>query len=236
MIVLDAGHGGGDPGCVGNGMKEADLTLDICERIKKRLERYQVVVSIAPRGELSERVKYANCCYAELFLSIHVNAGGGTGFESYVYPEVGTRTRKLRDKIHDTIMEYLSLVNVADRGKKEKNFHVLRETKMSAILLECLFIDHAQDAEKLASELFRDQLANEIHIASGHENQQHICAAGNGFVESAALRFSAAKECPVQIGSKHQPKLLTLAHQGRATPRVGWRCFRLQHGHAAHRS
>ena len=162
MIVLDAGHGGGDPGCVGNGMKEADLTLDICERIKKRLERYQVVVSIAPRGELSERVKYANCCYAELFLSIHVNAGGGTGFESYVYPEVGTRTRKLRDKIHDTIMEYLSLVNVADRGKKEKNFHVLRETKMSAILLECLFIDHAQDAEKLASELFRDQLANEI--------------------------------------------------------------------------
>ncbi|MCK9327875.1 MAG: N-acetylmuramoyl-L-alanine amidase [Bacteroidales bacterium] len=162
MIVLDAGHGGGDPGCVGNGMKEADLTLDICERIKKRLERYQVVVSIAPRGELSERVKYANCCYAELFLSIHVNVGGGTGFESYVYPEVGTRTRKLRDKIHDTIMEYLSLVNVADRGKKEKNFHVLRETKMSAILLECLFIDHAQDAEKLASELFRDQLANEI--------------------------------------------------------------------------
>ncbi len=162
MIVLDAGHGGGDPGCVGNGMKEADLTLDICERIKKRLERYQVVVSIAPRGELSERVKYANCCYAELFLSIHVNAGGETGFESYVYPEVGTQTRKLRDKIHDTIMEYLSLVNVADRGKKEKNFHVLRETKMSAILLECLFIDHAQDAEKLASELFRDQLANEI--------------------------------------------------------------------------
>ncbi len=162
MIVLDAGHGGSDPGTVGNGLKEADLTLDICERIKKRLERYQVVVSIAPRGELSERVKYANCCYAELFLSIHVNAGGGTGFESYVYPEVGTRTRKLRDKIHDTIMEYLSLVNVADRGKKEKNFHVLRETKMSAILLECLFIDHAQDAEKLASELFRDQLANEI--------------------------------------------------------------------------
>ena len=139
IIVLDAGHGGNDPGAVGNGMKEADLTLDICKRIQEKLIRkYLTDVRLAPRGELQERAQFANDCNADLFLSIHVNAGGGTGFESYIYPGAKERTRKLRHIIHNAIIA----LPIRDRGKKEKNLCVLRETSMSAVLLECLFIDN----------------------------------------------------------------------------------------------
>jgi len=73
MIVLDAGHGGNDPGVVGNGMKEADLTLDICKRIQEKLIRkYLTVVRLAPRGELQERAQFANDCNADLFLFLNL--------------------------------------------------------------------------------------------------------------------------------------------------------------------
>lgn len=159
IIVLDAGHGGNDPGAVGNGMKEADLTLDICKRVQGRLGRkYLAVVRLAPRGEPLERAIFANNCNADLFLSIHVNAGGGTGFESYIYPGAKERTRKLRDIIHNAIIA----LPIKDRGKKEKNLCVLRETVMPAVLLECLFIDNEKDAALLIDEVFRDKLANEV--------------------------------------------------------------------------
>ncbi len=159
IVVLDAGHGGEDPGAIGNGMREADLTLDICKRVQERLGRkYLAVVRFAPRGEPLERAIFANNCNADLFLSIHVNAGGGTGFESYIYPGAKERTRKLRDIIHNAIIA----LPIRDRGKKEKNLCVLRETVMPAVLLECLFIDNEKDAALLIDEGFRDKLANEI--------------------------------------------------------------------------
>jgi N-acetylmuramoyl-L-alanine amidase len=140
-------------------MREADLTLDICKRVQGRLGRkYLAVVRLAPRGELQERAQFANDCNADLFLSIHVNAGGGTGFESYIYPGAKERTRKLRDIIHNAIIA----LPIKDRGKKEKNFCVLRETVMPAVLLECLFIDNEKDAALLIDEVFRDKLANEV--------------------------------------------------------------------------
>ena len=107
---------------------------------------------------MQERAQFANDCNADLFLSIHVNAGGGTGFESYIYPGAKERTRKLRDIIHNAIIA----LPIRDRGKKEKNFCVLRETVMPAVLLECLFIDNEKDAALLIDEVFRDKLANEV--------------------------------------------------------------------------
>lgn len=163
MIVLDAGHGGTDPGAIGNGMREADLTIELCERIKNRLEsKYQAIVQIAPRGTLSERARFANDCGAKLFVSVHINAGGGTGFESYTHPNASPEAAAIQNVIHEAVGQWLRPMDIADRGKKASNFQVLRETKMPAVLLECLFIDRSQDAVKLSDPIFRDGLANEI--------------------------------------------------------------------------
>lgn len=163
IVVLDAGHGGTDPGAVGNGMREADLTIELCEMVKRKLEgKYPVEAKIAPHGTLAERARFANDCGAKLFVSVHINAGGGTGFESYIHPDASQEAAFAQNIIHDAVMYFLKSCGVVDRGKKKANFQVLRETKMPAVLLECLFIDRSQDAVKLSDPIFRDGLANEI--------------------------------------------------------------------------
>lgn len=167
-IVLDAGHEGVeknlDPGAVANGLKEAELTLKIAKHIYDMLGEYEgVQLKLTRTGNqslsLSQRAKIANDWKADFFLSIHINAGGGTGFESYIYNgNVSAATVAYQNVIHAEIIKAIG--NVKDRGKKRANYAVLRETKMPAILTENLFIDNANDAAKLKSEQFLLQIAH----------------------------------------------------------------------------
>lgn len=172
-IVIDPGHGGSDPGAVGNGLLEKRLTYDIANRIKKHLSRMKCeVLVIQPsevnpnstsNDELAIPVRKANELKADYFLSIHINAGGGEGFESHVYPaSKGKQADNLRNVIHNQVMQYLAKYGVKDRGKRYSNFYVLRETNMPAVLLECGFIDSAKDASLLKNTEFLEGLGNEI--------------------------------------------------------------------------
>jgi N-acetylmuramoyl-L-alanine amidase len=162
-IVLDAGHGGTDSGAVGNGLREKDLTLNIVKKIGNLLNDYEGVEVHYTRTddrflELSERAAIANKLNADYFISVHINAGGGTGFESYIYNgNVSAKTIAYQNVIHGEIVRAIG--NVTDRGKKRANYAVLRETNMPAILTENLFIDNANDAAKLKSEQFLQQVA-----------------------------------------------------------------------------
>ncbi|WP_044895970.1 N-acetylmuramoyl-L-alanine amidase family protein, partial [Bacillus alveayuensis] len=163
-IALDAGHGGKDSGAVGNGLREKDLTLAMTKHTGRMLGEYEGVEVIYIRTDdrylsLEERVAIANKAGADFFLSFHVNAGGGTGFESYIYNgNVGAKTIAFQNVIHQEIMKAIG--NVRDRGKKRANFAVLRGTKMPALLTENLFIDNVNDATKLKSEQFLLQIAH----------------------------------------------------------------------------
>lgn len=163
-IFIDPGHGGNDPGAVGNGLKEKDLTLKITKKIQSLLGEYQnISVKLSRTTDvylsLSERANLANDWGADFFLSIHINAGGGTGFESYIYNgSVSSATIAYQNVMHQEIMKAIS--GVKDRGKKRANFAVVRETKMPAILTENLFIDNKTDAAKLKSEQFLLQVAH----------------------------------------------------------------------------
>lgn len=163
-IMLDPGHGGHDPGAVGHGLREKDLTLDIAQRIRRILETEYTGVQVHLTREtdtyldLSERAKMANQWGADFFLSIHVNAGGGTGWESYRYTTASSRTAAYQDTIHTAVIQAVG-AGVKDRGKKAANFAVLRETKMPALLTENLFIDNTKDAALLKEPAFREKLA-----------------------------------------------------------------------------
>src|SRR5699024_12766621 len=85
IVVLDAGHGGHDPGAQSGGLREKDLTLDIVKRTINKLKKYNVKV-IATRTtdkfiSLSGRANIANKNKADLFVSVHINSGGGTGLD-----------------------------------------------------------------------------------------------------------------------------------------------------------
>jgi N-acetylmuramoyl-L-alanine amidase len=163
-IVLDAGHGGKDPGAVANGLKEKDLTLAIVKHIGCMLSEYEGVEVFYTRTddrflELEERAEIANKLNADFFCSIHINSGGGTGFESYIFNDTkNTKTIACQNVLHQEIMKAIG--NVKDRGEKRANYAVLRETKMPAILTENLFIDNANDATRLKSEQFLLQIAH----------------------------------------------------------------------------
>ncbi len=169
-VCLDAGHNdsGADTGAQGNGLLEQDITLDIVLRIRKKLEQrsFEVVLTRegpfvnGAHGTLSEslrtRCQIANAAKADLFVSVHVNAGGGTGVEVHALASGGKAEACARK-----VLPYLvDAGNWANRGVKFSNFQVLRETVMPAILTENGFIDTKEDAEKLKNSSMIEAIAD----------------------------------------------------------------------------
>jgi len=167
-VCEDPGHGGYDPGACGNGLQEKDITLDIALRLRPLLIHNGIEVIMtregdyAPghlehdlNGELYERVRIAENAKVDLFVSIHINSGGGTG-EEVLISGTGGRAETAAKKV----LPYLVQVGGwANRGVKTQNVLVLKETSMPAILTESGFIDNAADAAKLKDSNFRQALA-----------------------------------------------------------------------------
>ncbi|MBP1970789.1 N-acetylmuramoyl-L-alanine amidase [Virgibacillus natechei] len=170
-LYLDPGHGGSDSGATGNGLQEKNIVLDIALRIRDILnnEYNNIEVNMSRTTDtyvsLDQRTNEANSWNADYFLSVHCNAfnGSAQGYEDYIYSGLSdsSPTAQYRDIMHDEIIAVNELTN---RGKKKANFHVLRESFMSALLTENGFIDHSGDSAKLADATYRQQ------VARGHVN------------------------------------------------------------------
>lgn len=157
-VCIDPGHNsfGVDTGAQGNGLREQDLTLDIAKRLKPLLEQNGIEVVMTREGgtvggslssvtdSLRVRCNVANQAKADLFVSIHINAGGGTGTEVYALP--GGRAAVAAGKVLYYLVQSCGWAN---RGVKSANDYVLVNTDMPAILTENGFIDTTSDAEKL---------------------------------------------------------------------------------------
>lgn len=183
-IIIDPGHGGTDPGATANGLKEADLTLDISERaedlfdktpINAIMTRTSKTSSVTADGgnittskSLQKRMDFAAAnkkTKNDVFVSVHINAGGGTGGETYYYGRAAvnpydTESRLLAQKIQARLVDYMEYAN---RGTKEANFYVLKYNVMPATLVEAGFIDNAKDAAKLKQAYWKQQAANAIY-------------------------------------------------------------------------
>jgi N-acetylmuramoyl-L-alanine amidase len=160
-VFLDPGHGGRDPGACHKQLKEKDLTLAIALRIRDQLA-HQKDISIKlsryvdETCSLSKRVRLAEDFSADLYVAIHINAGGGSGFESFRYLSTGPETVEIHQLFHQMIIKTLP---VTDRGLKQGDFYVLRQTSMPALLTEALFIDHPRDYNALTRPAMIDRIA-----------------------------------------------------------------------------
>jgi N-acetylmuramoyl-L-alanine amidase len=172
-LYLDGGHGGKDSGATGNGLLEKNLTLEITKKIAQRLKEDYLEVEILQSREsdiylsLDQRTEKANKWGADIFLSVHINANpnpSGNGFETHIYNEnVPASTIALQNVLHAEIWNKIKGFAVTDRGKKRSNFHVLRESRMNAILTENLFITNPNDSSKLKNDKFIEALV-EGHV------------------------------------------------------------------------
>ena len=182
-IFLDPGHGGSDSGAVENGVREKDLTLSVYNKVSSRLASLGYIVLTSRNTDkdvgLVSRANQANKSNADMFLSIHFNAGGrGTayGIETYYYkheqgyepeinkdnhnsPERIEKSRKLANKIQQNL---LYKTGAYDRGVKRASFAVLRETSIPSILVELGFIDNQEEVNKIKTNEYQEKLADGI--------------------------------------------------------------------------
>ena len=147
-ICLDPGHGGADYGAVYKGRKEKDDVLKVSLALAKELRRHKVIVDETRKSDttvsLGARSNFEKKGSYDYFISFHRNAYQpevGQGAETYTYTKQSTKARNLADKIQKGLVE----TGFKDRGVKKANFHVLRETKAPAILIEIGFIDNTKD-------------------------------------------------------------------------------------------
>ena len=152
-VFLDAGHGGKDPGAVGNGLKEKDIVLNVTKKVGEILKHHGIEVEYSRTTdtflELHERANKANRANAKVFVSVHVNSAANTqarGVETYHYTNSSQGARLAR-AIQTSIVT--SNIFSQNRGVKTANFVVLRQTKMPAALIELGFISNSQDAQIL---------------------------------------------------------------------------------------
>lgn len=152
-VFLDAGHGGVDPGAVGNGLNEKDITLSITLKVGKILQSKGLDVMYSRTTDVynafTQIPSVANRANADLFVSIHCNSFSSlssSGTECFTAASAGSKTKALAKTVADRLASGLSLVN---RGPKEAGYAVLRLSDMPAILIETAFISNAADSQKL---------------------------------------------------------------------------------------
>ncbi|WP_163195737.1 N-acetylmuramoyl-L-alanine amidase [Clostridium thermarum] len=147
-LCFDYGHGGEDGGACYNGRKESNEVLSLGRAVAAEVRRHGVTVDETRTSDdtvsLGERSNFENRNTYDYFISFHRNAyepEKAKGVETYTYLNPGSKSKGLAESIQASLVA-LGFVN---RGVKEANYHVLRETKAPAVLVEMGFIDNTGD-------------------------------------------------------------------------------------------
>lgn len=146
-VFIGVGHGGKDSGAIGHGLKEKDIVLQVALELRRILVNHDITVKISrecdENDDINEEVREENSFSSNLCLDIHVNAGGGNGFEIY-HHRLGGRSKILAQNIEKEVIG----IGQNSRGCKTKlnssgkdYFKFIRDTIGSAVIVECAFID-----------------------------------------------------------------------------------------------
>ncbi|WP_373181198.1 N-acetylmuramoyl-L-alanine amidase [Clostridium butyricum] len=162
-LCFDYGHGGEDPGATYNGRKESNDVLSIGRAVAAEVRRHGVIVDEIRTSDatvsLNDRSSFENRNRYDYFISFHRNAfkpEQARGAETYTYLSASTRAKALAQKIQAGLVS----VGFVNRGVKTANYHVLRETRCPAVLIEIGFIDNSLDNNIFDSK--RNEIIREI--------------------------------------------------------------------------
>ena len=205
VFVLDAGHGGWDSGAVGNGLREKDLTLQIARYCRDELQKYAGVRVIMTRDfdtsvtgvanttyELIARAQIARDNNASLFMSFHINSGGGTGAEIWIPRQASwySSFNELGESLGQDVLSRLASVGLVNRGTKNDYYDLngtqlyypdgsnadslsvirnCRQYGIPAVLVEHGFIDNGYDAGLLANSLYLQKMGQADALAIANQ-------------------------------------------------------------------
>jgi len=162
-VVIDAGHGGKDPGCHWNGLLEKDLCLDVAKRLKALLQARDMKTIMTRSSdryvELGDRAAISNRQGNAIFVSIHFNASRDRSISGFEVHHRSKRGVVLASSIERGLDK---AVTGRRRGGDWQDYKVLRETQATAVLVECGFISHKKEAARCGSADHRQALAQGI--------------------------------------------------------------------------
>ena len=180
-VVIDAGHGGDDPGKVGiNGANEKDINLQVAERVKGYLEANDIEVVMvresdeglydpeAPNKKVQDmkrRIQIIDEASPALTVSIHQNSYP----EEYVhgaqvfYYTGSTQGKRLAELVQDQLVERADPENKR-QVKANDSYYLLKKTNVPIVIVECGFLSNSAEAEKLCTPEYQDRVAWAIHM------------------------------------------------------------------------
>jgi N-acetylmuramoyl-L-alanine amidase len=160
-IVIDAGHGGRDPGYVGkSGIFEKFLNLKIAFKLEKLLKEAGAKVIMVRTKDISTKdraiVNIANASRADLFVDIHLNC--------YFHPRIGgTETyyfNKNSKKFAGIMQKALSqTIKTRNRGIKKVTYYTIHHTKMPSVLVEAVYLTNPKEEKLIIQPEFQSQVA-----------------------------------------------------------------------------
>lgn len=179
-VVIDAGHGGGDPGAKSStGVIEKNINLDVALRLKKYLSRvgvYCVMTRQEDRDffdentgssskklrDLCYRAQVANRSGADIFLSIHANS-----FPQRIYYGAQTffnpRNRLSKKLAYAIQYSLVKALGPNRRRPKAGDFRVINDTRMPGVMIEIGFLSNPDEAERLNDSNYRDRIAEAVY-------------------------------------------------------------------------
>jgi N-acetylmuramoyl-L-alanine amidase len=164
-IVLDAGHGGKDPGAQRGGVAEKALTLGIIRRLNSRLRNLSFNPILTRSGDtyptLADRVRITQDSQAKIFVSIHINCIDGNrsdinGIETYYSHPNSARLAYI---LHRNI---LAKTGATDRRVRIRRLYVTNQNTVPAVLLEVGYLSNPEERKKLRQSAYQDLIAEAI--------------------------------------------------------------------------
>jgi N-acetylmuramoyl-L-alanine amidase len=175
IVVIDAGHGGRDPGTVRDNVQEKDINLNIAKKLQAHLEEGGATVLItrlddaglaeSKSGDMRERRQIANTGNADIFVSIHQNslASANVRGAQVFYFNESDNSKKLSEFIQYHLKEFVDPEN-RFQAKANSNYYVLKQTEMPAVLVECGFLSNPGERAKLLTDEYQERLAWGIYL------------------------------------------------------------------------
>ncbi|PPA70282.1 N-acetylmuramoyl-L-alanine amidase [Jeotgalibacillus proteolyticus] len=168
IVVIDPGHGGNDPGAVANGLQEKDVNLDVSKRINTLLQGKGISVLMTRTTDvfisLDDRASFGVRNGADAFVSIHANAAGSSVSGSETFYSASTDQRSADSKQLATFIQnrLYKAMDHPNRGVKDAQFRVINSNPLPAALVELGFLTNSSDAQKLASNTYKDRAAKAV--------------------------------------------------------------------------
>ncbi len=184
IVVLDAGHGGEDPGAVSaySGIKEKDITLVLAEKTKKLLEDagYTVVMTRTEdvlsyddeklsmtakrRQDLLKRKKMMDESNADIVISIHLNSFSDSQYHGAqtFYTKESLSSKKLAISLQTAFCQILEPENEREALLKTEDIIITKNCKVTTAIVECGFLSNQEEEKKLADETYQSKIAESI--------------------------------------------------------------------------